>query len=396
MLALEGILIVDLTEALAGPYATMLLGDLGAEVIKIERPGVGDQSRKWGARLSGGESAYFASTNRNKRSLTLNIQSDFGQRVMVRLLSRADVFVCNIPRLDSLQRAGLDPEALSSKFPRLIYASITGYGRTGPYAGRSGYDAVAQGEAGLMSLTGTEETVPMRYPVPIADMTAGLFTVIGVLAALRVREQTGRGQLIDNSLLECQASWSTILAGDYFATGLPPSPIGNSHPSIVPYQVFHTADKDMIVAVGSEKLWWSFCEAIGLGPDIRDDSRFAYNPQRVTHRAELVPLIQEALATRTADAWLARLLEVGVPCGPINTLPELLHDEHFLARGNLVELDHPTAGRVFSLANPARLSETGATYRRPPPLLGEHTEAILAELGFTTAEISGARIHANI
>jgi len=391
MLPLQNILVIDLTEALAGPYASMLLGDFGADVIKIERPGSGDQSRKWGARLPGGESAYFASTNRNKRSLTLNIQTPVGQGVLQTLLARADVFICNIPRLDSLQRAGLDPETLLAKIPGLIYASITGYGRTGPDAGRSGYDAVAQGEAGLMSLTGTVGSVPMRYPIPIADMTAGLFAVISVLAALRQREQTGRGQLIDISLLESQASWATILAGDYFATGGPPVPIGNAHPGIVPYQVFNTADRDIIVAVGSEKLWASFCEMLGLGPEVRDNPRFATNQARVAHRGVLVPILEAILIQQTAAHWLFQLRQANVPCGPINTLPDLLNDEHYVARGNIVEMVHSTAGRIRSFANPARLTETGSSYRLPPPLLGEHTDAILAELGLTADEIANAR-----
>lgn len=278
---LDDLRIVDLTEALAGPYAAMLLADLGADVIKIERPGAGDQSRRWGARLPvpapsasepnaasaaqpGDESAYFCATNRNKRSLTLNIQAPAGQAVLHRLLAAADILLCNIPREDSLKRAGLDWADLHARYPRLIFASITGYGRTGPNAGRSGYDLVAQGEAGLMSLTGTPATVPMRYPIPLADMTTGLYTVIGILAALRAREQSGEGQYIDLSLLEAQAAYLAIVAGDVFATGQPPVPIGNAHPSIVPYQVFRAADKDVIIAVGSDKQWAAFCGVIGL------------------------------------------------------------------------------------------------------------------------------------
>src|SRR3990172_7832925 len=241
-------------------------------------------------------SAYFCSTNRNKRSLTLNIQSAPGQAAMHKLLAIADVFMCNIPRADSLRRAALDVETLRAKFPPLIYASITGYGRTGPYAGRSGYDLVAQGEAGLMPVTGTLETVPMRYPIPLADMTTGLYTAIGILAALRVRDQTGQGQLIDASLLESQAAYLTVMAGDYFATGQPPRPLGNAHPGIVPYQVFRAADKDVVIAVGSEKQWAQLCGVLGLGPEVRDDPRFASNPARLAHRAELIPLIEARLA----------------------------------------------------------------------------------------------------
>lgn len=395
MQPLADLRVIELTEALAGPYAAMLLGDLGADVIKIERPGAGDQSRRWGARLPGGESAYFCSTNRNKRSLALNIQAEAGREVLQRLLATADVLLCNIPRDDSLRRAGLDPTALRERFPRLIFASITGYGRTGPYAGRSGYDLVAQGEAGLMSVTGTAETGPIRFPIPIADMTTGMYTVIGVLAALRAREQTGLGQVLDQSLLEGQAAYLTVLAGDYFATSQPPRPAGNAHQGIVPYQVFHTADKDVIIAVGSDKQWAQFCAVLGLGPEVRDDERFATNPARLQHRAILVPLLQARLAARPSAELLDHLRAAEIPCGPINTVPDTLADEHFRARGNLVELEHAAAGRVTTLANPIRLADSPAAYRLPPPRLGEHSAAVLAELGYaedTVANLKAAGV----
>jgi formyl-CoA transferase len=391
MLPLANLRVVDLTEALAGPYCSMLMGDLGADVIKVERPGAGDQSRRWGARLPGGESAYFCSTNRNKRSLSLNIRSAAGQAVMKRLLASADIFVCNIPRDDSLRRAALDAASLRAEFPRLIYASITGYGRTGPNAGRSGYDLVAQGEAGLMSVTGTEESAPIRFPIPMADMTTGLYAVIGVLAALRVRDQTGQGQVIDLSLLESQAAYLTILAGDYFATGQAPRPIGNAHPGIVPYQVFHTADKDVIIAVGSDRQWALLCEVLGLGAEVRDDPRFATNPARLAHRPVVVDVLQSRLQAVPSAELLRRLQAAEIPCGPINAVPDSLADPHYVARGNIVQLEHATAGAIRSLANPVRLSDTPPSYRLPPPRLGEHTQAILAELGYTPAEIETLR-----
>ncbi len=396
MYPLDNIRVVDLTEALAGPYCAMLLGDFGADVIKIERPGVGDQSRRWGARWPNDESAYFCSTNRNKRSLTLNIQSAAGQAVMRKLLAAADVFMCNIPRAESLRRAALDWETLHAQFPRLIYISITGYGRTGPYAGRSGYDLVAQGEAGLMSVTGTGESAPLRYPIPLADMTTGLYAAIGLLAALRVRDQTGQGQFIDLSLLESQAAYLTVLAGDYFATGRAPRPLGNEHPSIVPYQVFRAADKDVVIAVGSEKQWAQFCEVLGLGAEVRDDPRFADNQARLKHRAELIPILAARLAQIPSGELLPQLRAAEIPCGPINTVPDLLGDEHYRSRGNVVEQNHARAGLVQSLANPVHFSEAPAAYRLPPPALGEHSEQVLAELGYSAAEVARLRAAGDI
>ncbi len=381
MSVLDGIRVIEIAEALAGPYAAMLLGDLGADVLKIERPGTGDQARQWGARLPGEESAYFASVNRNKRSLTLNFIKEEGRALLQSLLVNADVLIINIPRDESLDRAGLSWEALHRRHPRLIVASITGYGRSGPYAGRSGYDLVAQGEAGLMALTGTAETVPMRYPIPLADLTSGMYTTIGVLAALRARDVSGQGQLVDISLLESQAAYLTTLAGDFFATGQAPKPLGNAHPGIAPYQVYRAADKDVIIAVGSDKQWAQFCDVLGLGAAVRDDARFAANPARLAHRAELNALIEPRVAALSSDDLLARLREAEIPSGPINSPADLLSHEQYLARENIVTLQHPAAGGVRSLANPVRLSDSPADYRLPPPRLGEHTGEVLRDLG---------------
>jgi len=285
------------------------------------------------------------------------------------------VLVCNVPRLDSLARLGLHPDAVRARFPRLIYCTISGYGHSGPAAGLPGYDLVAQGEAGLMSVTGTAESAPIRYPIPLADMSTGLYAAFAILAALLARQATGQGQFIDMSLLECQAAWLPIMAGDYFATGQPPRPVGNAHPGIVPYQVFQTADKPMVIAVGTDKLWAAFCEVLGLGAEVRDDPRFVTNSARLAHRAELIPIVQACLAAQPAAHWLPLLRAAEIPCGPINTVPDLLNHPHYLARQNLV-----VTGDLTTLANPLKLSDTPPVYRRPPPRLGEHNDEILREL----------------
>jgi crotonobetainyl-CoA:carnitine CoA-transferase CaiB-like acyl-CoA transferase len=380
---LDSIRLIDLTEALAGPYCTMLLGDLGADIIKIERPGTGDQSRKWGARRPDGSSAYFASTNRNKRSLTLDLKRLDHQDVMARLLATADGFVCNVPRLDSLKRLGLHPQDVRQNYPKLIYCAISGYGHSGPNAGLGGYDLVAQGEAGLMSITGTAESAPIRYPIPLADMTTGMYSAMAILAAIIARAQTGEGQFIDMTLLESQAAWTTVVAADYFATDKAPQPIGNDHPSIVPYQVFHTADKAIIIAVGTDKLWTAFCDVLGLGPDLRADTRFVDNPARVKNRLALVPILQERLLQHSAEHWIAELRAAEIPCGPINSVPDLLRDTHYQARNNLVSF-----GDLMTLANPLKLASTPPSYRRPPPSLGQHSQEILQMAGYTQAEIA--------
>jgi crotonobetainyl-CoA:carnitine CoA-transferase CaiB-like acyl-CoA transferase len=377
--ALDSIRVIDLTEALAGPYCTMILGDLGADVIKVERPNVGDQSRKWGPPFIGGESAYFLAVNRNKRSATIDITASIGQVAMRHLLEYADVFVCNVRKVESLQKVNLDPETVRGYNPRLIYCSITGYGRTGPYAGRGGYDLVAQAQAGLMAATGDPDGEPMRWPVAIADMTTGVWSTIAILAALYAREKTGQGQFIDQALLDGQIGWAQIMASDYFATGQRPPRLGNRHATIVPYQVFKARDKHMIVAVGTQALWDRFCEVIGLGVSLRDDARFATNPDRLTHYAELMNAIEPIFLTREADHWLERLRAAEIPCGPINALDETLNDPQVQHRGMIVELEHPV-GLLKMLGSPLHLTDTPVTYRRRPPLLGEHTEEVLAEV----------------
>jgi crotonobetainyl-CoA:carnitine CoA-transferase CaiB-like acyl-CoA transferase len=384
---LEGVQVVDLSQALAGPYCTMLLGDLGADVTKVERPQIGDMSRGWGPPFLDGESAYFLCTNRNKQGMTLNLATQNGQEIIHRLLERVDILVTSLHRIESLRRFSLDYETVHHLNPRLIYCSITGYGHTGPMAGRGGYDVVTQGEAGLMSLTGEPEGGPMRYPVPLADLTTGVYSALGILAALLVRERTGNGQHLDMALLDSQTSWLSNVAGAYFATGKRPRRLGNVHPNIVPYQPLQTKDKHIIVAVGSERLWERFCSLLGLEKRIMSDPRFATNKERIEHREELIPLLQEIIQTQEADYWLERFTEAGIPCGPINFVDEILADPQLLARGMIVELEHPLVGMVRSLGNPVHLSQTPVSYRRPPPLLGEHNVEILSSLGYSPAEI---------
>lgn len=390
---LSGIRVIDLTQALAGPYCTMLLGDLGADVIKVERPEGGDQSRGWGPPYLDGESAYFLSVNRNKRGMTLNLKSPEAQAIVHQLVAAADGFVVNQPRLSSLQKLGIDYETLRTLNPRLVYCSITGYGMTGPYAGWPGYDVVIQGEAGLMSITGEVDGEPVRYPIPIADVTAGIYSALAIVAALLARERTGEGQFIDTSLIESQVAWLTNVGGNYFATAQRSPRLGNAHPGIVPYQPFKARDKHVIVAVGTERLWERFCRVLGLQDTIMANPRFATNSDRLIHRGELIPLLEEIIASQDADHWLSLFREASIPCGPINFVDEILDDPHVRARGVIVELEHPAAGLVRSIANPVRLSETPVSYRLPPPMLGQHNAALLAELGYKPADL--ARLEAD-
>lgn len=380
MQALENIRVLEMTEALAGPYCAMMLGDLGADVIKIERPKIGDQARQWGPPFIKGEAAYFLSVNRNKRSLTLDIKSDPGLRALHQLIARSDVFITNIPRMESLKRARIDYDTLRALNPRLIYVAISGYGHTGPKAGRSGYDVVAQGEAGLMAITGGPNDGPMRFPSAMADITTGLYALIGILTALYSREKTGQGQFIDVALVDSQVTWLANLAGSYFATGKRPKKLGNEHPTVTPYQPVQCKDKMIIVAVGTEPLWERFCKVLGIEGTLMRDPRFSTNPVRNEHRAELIPLLEKILATRNAEDWIAEFGTNEIPAGPINFPDEILNDAHLKAREMIVELEHPLIGIVKSLGNPVHMSATPPTYRRYPPRLGEHNEEILKEL----------------
>lgn len=397
MQPLEGIRVLDLTRAMAGPYCAMMLGDLGADVIKVERPGRGDDSRGWGPPFVGepygpypGESAYFIAANRNKRSITVNLKSSEGQEIVRRLAGVSDVLVENF-RTGVLDRLGLGYEDLRAVNPRLVYCSISGYGRTGPYAERPGYDFIIQAEGGMMGITGPEEGPPFRVGVPIVDITAGMFAATAILAALRARDQRGEGQLVDVSLLDTQVALLTNVASNYLVGGAPPRRLGNAHPNVAPYETFRARDRWFALAAANERQWAVLCEVIDR-PDLRDDPRFATNEARLANRPELVTVLNEVFATRDADAWLERLRAAGLPCGPINTVSDVFAHPQVEARNLVVEAEHPTAGPLRFPGFPYKLLGTPARVRRPPPLLGQHTEEILTEmLDYSAEEVSALR-----
>ena len=392
---LDSIRVVEMTEALAGPYCAMLLGDFGADVIKVERPGVGDQSRGWGPPFVGSESAYYLGANRNKRSITLNYNHPRGAEALQRLLSTADVFIHNQPSVESLQKRGMDPATLGEKYPRLIYCSITGYGFTGPKAGMPGYDILAQAEAGVMSFTGEPAGGPMRYPIAIADMTCGMYAAMGILAALFAREKTGHGQFIDMALFDSQLTWLANAGSSYLNANVSPKRWGNAHPNIVPYEAYRGSDdRYFVVGIGTEMLWKRFVRVMNIQDGIGGDERFATNAQRIKHRETLVPLLQNIIQQKPAAMWLEQFAEADIPAAPINTIAEAVEDVQTRARGLIVQLEHPAIGMAKSIANPIRFSSTPASYRLPPPLLGEHTNAILQSLGYATEDIKQMAIKA--
>jgi len=385
---LDSIRVVEMTEALAGPYCAMLLGDFGADVIKVERPGSGDQSRGWGPPFVDTESAYFLAANRNKRSITLNYNHPRGAEALQKLLASADVFIINQPSLASLQKRAIDQDSLCEKYPRLIYCSITGYGFTGPNAGMPGYDILAQAEAGVMSFTGEPGGGPMRYPIAIADMTCGMYAAMGILAALYAREKTGRGQFIDMALFDSQLTWLANAGSSFLNAGVSPKRWGNAHPNIVPYEVFRGSDnKYFVIGVGTEPLWKRFVQVMKLQEEIGGDERFSTNALRIKNRQILVPLLQNIFQQEPAATWLERFAAAEIPAGPINTVAEALDDQQTRARGLIVHLEHPTIGTAKSLANPIRFSRTPVSYRLPPPLLGEHTAEILQSLGYSVEDV---------
>ncbi|MBO9354844.1 CoA transferase [Bordetella petrii] len=394
---LTGIRVLDLTRVLAGPWCTQNLADLGAEVIKIERPGAGDDTRAWGppylkdaAGVDTTEAAYYLSANRNKYSVALDIASPRGAELVRELARQSDILVENF-KVGGLRKYGLDYDSLKADNPGLIYCSITGFGQTGPYASRPGYDFMIQGMGGLMSITGERDDLPGGGPqkagVAVADLMTGMYSTVGILAALHERGRSGLGQHIDMALLDCQVAMLANQNLNYMTSGQAPRRAGNAHQNLVPYQVFAASDGHLIVAVGNDSQFRNYCRVIGL-PELSDDPRFATNPRRVQNRDALVPLLAERMETGERDYWLAELEAAGVPAGPINTLDQVYQDPQVQAREMRRELPHPTAGTVPVAASPLKLSGSPVQYRRPAPLLGEHTRQVLAErLGLSDEEI---------
>lgn len=387
--ALNGIRVLDLSRILSGPFATMILADLGAEVIKVENTGAGDDTRAWGPPWQGDDAAYYMSVNRNKHAISLDLKSDRGREIAQKLADSADIVVENF-RPGVADRLGLGYDELSARNPGLVYASVSGYGQTGPYAKKAGYDAIAQALSGIMSITGQPDGEPVRAGTSIADLGAGMWSVIGILAALQARTVTGRGQRVDVSLLDGQISWLTYVAGGYFATGDIPRRYGSAHPTIVPYQALKVADGHLMCAVGNDGLWKKFTAAIGR-PELADDPRFLTNSDRVVNRDVLIPLLEEHLCTRSGDEWAKLLDDAGVPAGPINTVDAALAHPQVLARDMVAEVDHPVAGPLKVLGSPVKLSESPASVRDAPPTLGQHTDEVLATLGLSAGDIAALR-----
>ncbi len=394
--ALAGVRVLDLTRVLAGPWCTQTLADLGADVVKVERPGSGDDTRGWGPpflRDADGndtaESAYYLCANRNKRSLTVDIATQEGQAIIRRLALHSDVLVENF-KVGDMARHGLDAAALRAANPRLVYCSITGYGQDGPYAQRAGYDFAVQGLGGLMSVTGAVDGAPQKVGVAVADLFTGMYATVAILAALRHRDATGEGQVIDLALLDTQVAMLANLGSHYLVGGEVPPRQGNAHANIVPYQVFAVADGHIIVAVGNDRQFARLCELLDLAA-LAGDVRYATNAARVRHRDVLVPLLQDAFRMRERRAWLASLEEAGIPCGPVNDIADVFADPQVRARGMIGHVEHPHAGMVPLVASPLKLSATPVDLRHAPPLLGQHTDEVLREAGYDDAEIAALR-----
>ena len=385
--ALEGLRVLDLSQVMAGPFCCMLLGDMGADVIKVEPPGVGDQTRRsMGFRMKGEDSPGFLALNRNKRSITLNLKSDAGRRVLYRLVESADILVENA-RPGVMARLGADYPTLSQINPRLVYASISGFGQTGPWAQRPGFDLIAQAMSGILSATGTAGGEPVKCVVPVGDLGAGMFATYAILSAIIARQTTGAGQHVDTSLFDAALALSVWETTEFWATGRSPEPLGTANRMSAPYQAFRGSDGQFVIGAANQRLWLRLCAVIDR-PDLRDDPRFAENYDRIAHRAVLADILQEQFATKPAAHWVDLLLGAGIPAGPINDYATALGSDHAAARGAVQRIEHPVEGEYDALGFAAKLSGTPAGVRRPPPLLNEHAGEILAELGLDRDEAS--------
>ena len=386
---LAGLTILDLTRILSGPYCTMLLADMGARVIKIEHPGRGDDTRAWGPPCFGAESAYFLSINRNKESVTLDFKTPEGRDILERLVGGADVLVENF-RPGTLARAGFDYQAIAPRHPKLVFCSISGFGQTGPRRQQPGYDAVIQAEGGLMSVTGDPDGPGYRVGIAIADLVAGLMAAQGIALALFARQRTGRGQQVDISMLDGVVSLLSYHASTYLTTGATSRRVGNRHATIAPYDTFAAADGEFFLAVGNDDQFGRFCSVAGL-PELPGDERFATNPARVVNRDALEALLLPVLRTRPRERWIAALTDAGVPCGAVREVPDVMSDPQVLARHMIEAVEHADLGQMKVLGVPIKLSDTPGAVRTAPPTLGQHTDAVLRELDFSTDAIDGLR-----
>ncbi|MCH8281499.1 MAG: CoA transferase [Chloroflexi bacterium] len=395
MKALEGIRVLDLTRALAGPFCTLMLGDNGADVIKVEMPGSGDDTRKWGPPFIGEESAYFLSINRSKRSLTLNLREPQAKEIFLKLAESSDVLVENFTP-GVMERFGLGYDEVKQTNPKIVYCSISGFGQDGPYRNRPAYDQIMQGISGLMSITGEPDGEPQKIGIAVTDIGAGMWSAFAIMAALHHREQHGEGQYIDVSMMDAQVAWLTYQAAYFFANGEPPKRMGAAHPTLVPYQAFMCQDGKYInVAVGSERIWARFCQGVRR-EDLQNDPEYAVNSDRVRNRAKLVPMLQEYFLTRPVADWVEDLQEANVPCGPINDLADVFADPQVLARNMYVEIPHPTLGSIKQTGLPIKFSLTPGRIDRHPPLLGEHNQEILEDLGYSVAQVDEMKENAII
>ena len=389
MKALDGVRVLDLTRALAGPYCTMMLGDYGADVVKIELPGEGDDTRGWAPPTIGDQSAYFLSVNRNKRSLTLNLRHPEGKQIFMKMVRDADVVVENFTP-GVVDRLGIDYESVKALNDRVVYCSISGFGQTGPYRSKSAYDQIMQGIGGIMSLTGEPDRPPVKTGIAVTDIGAGMLAAFAIMAALLHLEthQPREGQYIDISMLDLQVAWLTYLGGYYFATGENPQKVGAAHPNLVPYQAFMCQDGNYVnVAVGSERLWERFCKAIDR-EELFGDPDYVRNGDRVRNRSKLIPLLQEMFLKKPVADWVAQLEDGGVPCGPINEINHVFADPQVLSRDMLLEISHPTLGKIKQAGIPIKFSRTQGSIDRHPPLLGEHNQEILVQLGYSEGDVA--------